>query len=78
MQVNGVNGTHALVMLFPQTSATQTISCYVKSGTNTLVQLATGSYFDVTANFDLANGTITRQYGGNLGATITPGPNGWY
>ncbi len=49
MQGNGVIGTHALVMLFPQTSATQAISCYFKSGTNILVQLATGSYFNVTA-----------------------------
>ncbi len=32
----------------------------------------------MTANFDLANGKVTRQYTGNLGATITPGPNGWY
>jgi hypothetical protein len=78
MQGNGVNGTHALSILFPQTSATQTISCYFKSGTNTLVQLATGSYFDETANFKLANGTITRQYYRNLGVTITPGPNDWY
>ena len=78
MQGNGINGTHAVSILFTQTSATQTISCYFKSGTNTLVQLATGSYFDPLANFNLANGTITRQGTGNIAATITPGPNGFY
>jgi hypothetical protein len=37
MQGDGLNGTHALVISLPQTSATQTISCYFRSGTNTLV-----------------------------------------
>ena len=71
MQGDGVNETHALAITFPQTSATQTISRYFKTGTNTLIQLATGSYFDVLANFYLANGVVTMQYG----ATMTQGPN---
>jgi hypothetical protein len=78
MQGDGVNGTHALSILFAQTSATQTISCYFKSGTDIIVQLDTGSYFNPFINCNLANGTITRQGSGNLAATIEPGPNEWY
>jgi len=78
MQGDGVSGTHALAISFAQTSATQTISCYFRTGTNTLVQLAIDSYFEPLANFNLANGAITRQRSRNLDATITSGPNGCY
>ncbi len=73
-----MNGTHVLSISFAHISATQTISCYFRSKTIDLVQLATGSYSDPFADFNLANDTITRQGSRNLAATITSGPNGWY
>ena len=61
MTGNGVQGTRTLANTLQQTTATQTLSIYGKRGTNTLVQLACGSYFGVHANFYISNATITMK-----------------
>ena len=75
---NGMQATHVLFTNVQRSSAVQTMSIYVKSGTNTLIQLAVANYSSVHANFDLFNGTITAQGTANISATITPVPNGFY
>jgi hypothetical protein len=74
-----VHGKHVIYRTLQRTSAVQTMSIYAKSGINTRIQLACGgSYLSVHAYFDLTNGTITAQGAASIGATITPGPNGFY
>lgn len=80
---NGASGAHYIsaggTAISYTTGLAYTFSCYVKAGTQSLVQLTgPGSSFGVAqyANFDLSAGTVTATAGGT--ATITPVPGGWY
>mgnify|MGYP002127514471 FL=1 len=77
---NAVNNTHYIRYAYPHIAWNiYLMSCIVKSGTFTNVQLAPPGGISLEyANFDLSNGTIT---GGNTSqATITPvsGATGYY
>jgi len=76
---NATSGAHTAQMSFAAVSGTvYTVSCLVKAGTATVVQLGlpsatfSGLFY---ANFNLSSGTVGTS---NTPATITPIGNGWY
>jgi hypothetical protein len=55
-----------------------TVSCYLKAGTASWIQLAMYDGAGRWANFNLANGTVGFKQASVTTTSIVPLPNGWY
>lgn len=80
-KLNSSTGVHSLYKDFtlaPTVGVTYVMSFYVKAGTTSLVQIATGvsDFGGAYANFDLASGTLTAESVGT--GAITALANGWF